>query len=369
VLLSQKRMRLDAAIASHRGELKRLEVGVKTMHDDMSRINALIAKNDTLGRRLATAANSSERAFLDELKDMERECAGADARIASIREERARLLEELVETERQVILWEKKIELEKETQDALDPSVGAGELHAMEKEIGHMRFRHAALRRDQERLVAEMERAIEKRDVIATKHRSARQLTLEAAASMGKGAAASTGSVGATLRGLTTAKASESGALTRVGLQQKAANLRKEIATKLAAAEELDAGLADKLQRAGALAEEVGGKTGEVEELEERARALQRAINAGLYDKQKALERLQGVLRMLQRFEALEAGRMPGLTADEAAHVRGRLREAETARDAILAILDTLAAQHAELADILDRVAQLTATAPEAPPA
>ncbi len=37
--------------------------------------------------------------------------------------EKAQLLEDILDAERQVMLWEKKIQLEKDTQAALDPSV------------------------------------------------------------------------------------------------------------------------------------------------------------------------------------------------------------------------------------------------------
>jgi coiled-coil domain-containing protein 40 len=377
VLLNQKRVRLDAAIAGHRTELRRLEAGVKTMHDDMARINALMAKNDGLGKKLAGAAYTAERAFGEELKDLERESASQDARIASLEEERARLLGDLIEAERQAVLWEKKIQLEKETQEALDPSAGAEELNGMEKEVNRMRARYETLKRDQERLVVEMERSIEKRDVIATKHRSARQLTLDAAAAVGRGKAnmagggkTTTGGAGkasGTLGGGNGAggtKASEGGALTRAGLQQRAATLREDIATKLAQAEELDAVLRARMDEAARFSGEASERAEEVGELEAAAGGLQRTISAGLYEKQKAIETLQGLARMLQRFEALEGGKMPGLTSDEAARVRDRLREAEGARDAIRVIIESIAAQHVELAEILERVASLTETAP-----
>lgn len=365
VLLNQKRIRLDAAIENHKSELKRLEVGIKTMHDDMARINALIAKNEQLTKRLAAATYTSERAFTEELRDMEREAAQQDARIASLRDERHRLLADLVECERQVILWEKKIAIEKETQEALDPSVGESEISNMEKEINRMRNRFDAMKRDQERLVAEMERAIEKRDVIAMKHRSARQLTMEAAAAQAKGMMmASTGTLKGSITSSSGAKATEGGALTRVGLQHRATALRKDINTKLSQAEEVESQLAGRMEAARGLSEVVQQRSSEMQQLEERSLELQRSINVGLYEKQKAIERMQGILRMLQRFEALDSGRMPGLTSDEAAHVRDRLREAEMARNAIRAIIDRLAQQHGELAEILDRVAQLMDTAP-----
>jgi hypothetical protein len=39
-------------------------------------------------------------------------------------EEKRQVLAEVVESERQIMLWERKIQLEKETQAALDPEVG-----------------------------------------------------------------------------------------------------------------------------------------------------------------------------------------------------------------------------------------------------
>ena len=73
------------------------------------------------------------------------------------------------------MLLEKKLQLDKETSKALDPSVGQGEIAEMEKEIHRMSIRFESLRREQERLIVEMERAVDKREVIATKYRGKSQ--------------------------------------------------------------------------------------------------------------------------------------------------------------------------------------------------
>ena len=44
--------------------------------------------------------------------------------MTAVKEAKAGLLDDIMETERQLLLWEKKIQLEKETQAALDPEVG-----------------------------------------------------------------------------------------------------------------------------------------------------------------------------------------------------------------------------------------------------
>jgi hypothetical protein len=86
-------------------------------------------------------------------------------------------------------LWEKKIQLDKETRDALDPSVGQAESQNMEHEIHRMDLRMTAcmslfvylnlrvvdslfaatVQREQDRLSTEIERAIQKRTTIATR--------------------------------------------------------------------------------------------------------------------------------------------------------------------------------------------------------
>jgi len=68
-----------------------------------------------------------------------------------------------------VMLLDKKIALERETQAALDPEVGAAEVRAMQREIHRMRLRYAQLQRRQEQMIQEMERAVYKRDNIEAK--------------------------------------------------------------------------------------------------------------------------------------------------------------------------------------------------------
>ena len=46
----------------------------------------------------------------------------------SIKHEKDRLLSSLIDAERQIMLWEKKTQLAKETRDAVDSDVGQGEI-------------------------------------------------------------------------------------------------------------------------------------------------------------------------------------------------------------------------------------------------
>ena len=75
-----------------------------------------------------------------------------------------------MKAERQILLWERKITLEKEMQDALDPTSGQTEIVLMRKEIHRMQLRYDQLKKRQEEMIKDMERAIFKRETIQLKY-------------------------------------------------------------------------------------------------------------------------------------------------------------------------------------------------------
>ena len=68
------------------------------------------------------------------------------------------------------MLWEKKIQLAKETQAALDPNVGATEIREMTIEIHRMKLRYASMLKLQEKMIAEMEKSVYRRESIAMRY-------------------------------------------------------------------------------------------------------------------------------------------------------------------------------------------------------
>ena len=75
------------------------------------------------------------------------------------------LIDELMECERAILLWEKKIQLEKETTDTIDPELGTSELGLMKKNLCTMNERLNSIKKQQQLLVSEMEYNIKKYDV------------------------------------------------------------------------------------------------------------------------------------------------------------------------------------------------------------
>merc|ERR1712060_948894 len=121
-------------------------------------------------KELANSNSMLESEFVQKLKEIENSCLDMERQVERVKEEKSNMTNEVLEAERQVLLWERKITLEKEMQEALDPNIGQADAQAMRKEIHRMELRLDQLKRRQEHMIIEMERTISKRDAIAQKY-------------------------------------------------------------------------------------------------------------------------------------------------------------------------------------------------------
>jgi chromosome segregation ATPase len=168
--LDQKMVRATAGTKQQQTETKEIQAAMRVLRTDFQRLNELIARNTALHETLTNTIVNMESDFNDRLKEQQRDCAQMDQQIAESRSAKEQLMEDILEAERQVMLWEKKITLEKEAQAMLDPEYGQAEVAGMKKEIHRMEYRLRQLKRKQEEMMQEMELAIEKREIIETKN-------------------------------------------------------------------------------------------------------------------------------------------------------------------------------------------------------
>ena len=169
-ILEQKKMRLDNQVQSHEKEIRQLEVAKKNLDFEMNKLNDLFYKNTDLQEKLKNDNFNIENEFKQKLKELENESIRLENNISNLKEQKADVLAEIVEAERQILLWERKIQLEKEMQDHLDPSIGQTEIVAMKKEIHRMELRYEQLRKKQEEMIKDMERSMFKRETIQLKY-------------------------------------------------------------------------------------------------------------------------------------------------------------------------------------------------------
>jgi len=91
---------------------------------DMTRLNSLISSNTDLAAALEDKHFQLEYAVMAELKDQEAIAKQVESSIEECTTNKNELLSEVLETERQIMLWERKLQLDREMQQLLDPTVG-----------------------------------------------------------------------------------------------------------------------------------------------------------------------------------------------------------------------------------------------------
>jgi len=168
-ILAQKRVRITADLEREKKSIGETGRTSNALHIEMGKINRFLSEYTAKQGALADDNYHMEVGFTHNLKENEKEAVELESRIIGLKQEKEQLLLDVVEAEKQARLIEQKIALERETQAALDPTVGASETRAMQREIHRMQLRHAQLQRRQEIMIADMERAIYKRDNIEAK--------------------------------------------------------------------------------------------------------------------------------------------------------------------------------------------------------
>ncbi|CAN0002185.1 unnamed protein product, partial [Heterosigma akashiwo] len=314
-ILSQKRLRQLQEIQQHKDDVKRLSASIEVMHKDMVRLNELIGQNAKAQGELQNQNFVLEKEFVEELRELEGESLRLEARVQEVRTRKAEVLEEIVETERQVMLWEKKIQLERETQAALDPEVGMSEAKGMEKEIHRMKLRLENLKREQERLLAAMETAVLKREQISVRFQ-------------GKKKAA---------RGKMTKDQH-----TKASLKKKIVHLKREVKATATETANFQAAVAERKQQIRALTADLEAAAARYGHLEERAHALQAEVNGRLYEKQRAVEATNLAQRAVRRFQELEAGAARAPDEGDSLQVENGLLAAESQLAGVRDIIEHL---------------------------
>lgn len=169
-VLGQKRMRVDQELEQNKVEQKDLGRAINQMTTEMKRLNELISQNAKMADDIANQNFSTETDFVRKLKELEQGSAANHSDVVRLEQEREILFADVIEAEKQILLWEKKVELERETQNTLNPSYGQVEIEGMRKEIHRMRLRYQQLQKQQEKMIQDMEKTVSKRDPITSLH-------------------------------------------------------------------------------------------------------------------------------------------------------------------------------------------------------
>ncbi|XP_047435310.1 coiled-coil domain-containing protein 40 isoform X1 [Mugil cephalus] len=133
--MQQKKIRLESQFEEWHQEENQLEKNSKMLKRDLLKLNALLCKNRQLSHVLEQENAFMETDFLHRLKEAEQESVQIQMKHEKTREEKEWLLNSLLEAERQIMLWDKRTQIVKETCSAVDSEVGRGDIQVMKAEI------------------------------------------------------------------------------------------------------------------------------------------------------------------------------------------------------------------------------------------
>eukprot|EP00161_Ancyromonas_sigmoides_P025200 TRINITY_DN837_c0_g2_i1.p1 TRINITY_DN837_c0_g2~~TRINITY_DN837_c0_g2_i1.p1 ORF type:complete len:867 (+),score=565.97 TRINITY_DN837_c0_g2_i1:229-2829(+) len=307
-VLRQKHLRLEASITQLNTEIRGLQRGLDAMHVQMTKLNDSIATHTAAQTSLADANVLLEQDFAHRLAELEAAARALETKITDTKAEKASLLESVLQTEAEMMVWEKKTQLGKETHAVVTASRDGDEASTMKKEIHRMRLRFDQLKRRQETLVKEMERAIYKREDIAGKYK---------------------------------AKGKSGPVETRAKLRASLSQLRKQVGAAQDEAAELDTRIKDLARSQQTATDELEEATEAMSEARAKEEAAQDSLEDKFVEKQASREALLRYRRFIERYvtageDGYELSCAPERLEEELGELSGR-------QDGLIRVLDEVA--------------------------
>lgn len=163
---SQKKIRTENKIHKQECEKADLERSLSNCRNDIIKLNTLNHQENQLAENSEQNNILVENNFLLSLQQAKIDLIDLEEKLQNQKNEKEILLQNLVETDQQIMLWERKIQLLKETRAAVDTDFDQGEIKSMKAEIHRMEVRYAQLIRQQNKMIQETERFFLRRDSI-----------------------------------------------------------------------------------------------------------------------------------------------------------------------------------------------------------
>ena len=171
MILDHKKIRLNANYAMHEKEIKEIEFSLKQLREyEMVKFGKLLGKNMSNNQTLKHQIFDVDIKFKEKLTSMENESMKLEMEIEVLREEKADTLAQIIETERQIHLWERKIELQEQMQKIIKPESGLKEIDEMKIFIHKQKLVYKKLQADQEKVIKNMERCVQRRNFIKVRY-------------------------------------------------------------------------------------------------------------------------------------------------------------------------------------------------------
>ncbi|KAK9831426.1 hypothetical protein WJX81_003736 [Elliptochloris bilobata] len=179
-VLRKRAARLDQQLEHVGHEVRDLERRMARQRSELGRLNAAVADSACARDALAAEQAAAQGSAAGQLQDEEAEVARLTSAVEAAREERRAALADALEAEKEALLWERRVQLEREAAAALGTTgAGGAEAGELRREAGRLAARAAEAGRAQERLSCELARAVERREAIIARVGRAVKVTPE----------------------------------------------------------------------------------------------------------------------------------------------------------------------------------------------
>eukprot|EP00760_Papus_ankaliazontas_P029424 PhM_4_TR4241/c0_g1_i1/m.15111 len=328
-ILTQKRNRIVDQAEKERRELRELERQIQNMHLESRKLNTLISDNSQKQDGAANDNFNLENDLVRRLQEKKREAVQLETLVEQTRNAKQELLASILEAERTVMFWEKKIQIAKETELALDPTVGKEEVNRMKREIYIMEQRLHNLKREQKRKVEEMQKQIDHRDVLRTKGEAIQAAT----------------------------KGGQKGT-TKATVVKENQRLNSELQSTKEEAVRKERQIKECLANTEKTALEVERVQGEIGSLQEQCEALKAGMDLLMQERQIAEDTKQRKLRALHRFQDAERGHYQLVTQPDAVeqheqHLSSQKRALKNVVQELLSVYPNLSRRLGDVLEVL----------------
>ncbi|KAJ8917137.1 hypothetical protein NQ315_012629 [Exocentrus adspersus] len=167
LILEQKNLRIRDEINAYKKAEEKVLHSINTLQNRGTVLSEVLFKKRHQKTNLDRNNVLLQFEYDTKLKDAELACLQIEDDIAEIEEEKVALSKQIIEVNREVLEWEKKYKLIRETLGDVKEEKGeGGEVGTMRQEIHKMEVIYGQLKRAQERLVKDLDHCVARRDSI-----------------------------------------------------------------------------------------------------------------------------------------------------------------------------------------------------------
>ncbi|KAI4455962.1 coiled-coil domain-containing protein 40 [Holotrichia oblita] len=169
LILEQRNLKINDELDVHHKQEEKMQRNINKLQNQLVYFTEALSKKKGSKDCLDASNCLLHDEFIIKLRHEELEIVKAETDIVDIENDINRLSVELLDQNREALEWEKKYKMVLETKNNINEEKGVGgEVTAMRTEIHRMNVRYSQLRKAQDKLIADLEHCVFRRDAIAT---------------------------------------------------------------------------------------------------------------------------------------------------------------------------------------------------------